>query len=213
MAERDPEESRVEVRVVNRSAGVAEVNLSGIPEDALGKVQGALAGHNWLTVKDGKIVFSSAYEPLPNPVLDKEMLPFWRRNTDRGVHIQHTLFDTENLQHCSPSFMVANLCGYQYTEEGYRHNAILLRSYGFECMRSQRGDDGRYWENWYLPGAWAAEGDLKEALRDDKSAKSEVPLTQKTSRETSKIVEFLCRYVSFGTLDVVVQRAAMVTDY
>ena len=122
-------------------------------------------------------------------------------------------FDPERKGIYSPAFMVSHLCGYNYSEEGYRRNAGLLESYGFSCMRSQRGEDGKFWETWYLPGAWAAEGELKIAvLRQGAQSTHERGSLARQQEETSNVVSFLCANVSFGSLDVTAQRAAMTME-
>jgi hypothetical protein len=141
-----------------------------------------------------------------------EMLPFWRRYEERQGVMQELIFDPDT-RHDSPSFMVKHLCGYHYTHKGYLRNAQILESYGFVCMRSPRGNDGRFWETWYLPGAWAAKGKLKRMVENkqhegDKKQDHAV----KKKDETKRVISFLCSNVSFGQLDVVVQRAAMIMD-
>ena len=54
---------------------------------------------------------------------------------------------------------------------------------------------------WFLPGAWAAEGDLKAHLEGISRDK-----------QVDAVVAFLCRHASFGTLDIMHQRAAMTID-
>ena len=97
-----------------------------------------------------------------------------------------------------------NLCGYGYSPESYRANAERLESYGFQCLRSRRGPDACYWEIWYLPGLWSAQGNLKEVLDAQKE--------QREKDLTKEAVSFLCHAVSFGTPNVTIQRAAMVLD-
>jgi hypothetical protein len=101
----------------------------------------------------------------------------------------------------SPSFMISHLCGHYYTKEGYKREADKLESYGFSCMRSRRGENGRFWENWYLPGVWCAKGDLAEKLKPIKDS----------NEKTQEAIRFLMRNVSFGSMDMTQQRAAMVT--
>lgn len=55
---------------------------------------------------------------------------------------------------------IQHVCGYDYSDDFYRENAKKLESYGFICCRSNRGSEGRFWEIWFLPGLWMAEGDL-----------------------------------------------------
>lgn len=188
------------------------VTLSGIPKDHQERIEGVTFGQHWMTVKDGKLVFSPTREPLPSPAEDTEMLPFWRRHNERQGVMQELIFDPEE-RHDSPSFMVQHLCGYHYTPENYRTNAKLLESYGFVCMRSSRGDDGRFWETWYLPGVWAARGELRRLVEQkQREGDGKQDHAAKNRDETKRVISFLCRTVFFGQLDVVVQRAAMVLD-
>jgi hypothetical protein len=200
------------VRIVSTSHryGVGEVTFGGIPEELVDKVEGVSYGQYWMTVSDGSLVFKRTREKLPDPAADEEMLPFWRRRSDTESHLQEVLFDKECIGHSSPSIYIGSLCGYDYTPEDYRENASRLESYGFVCMRSQRGDDGKFWETWFLP-LFLAQGALKETLEAIPQKSGEDP-SEKRRTSLDRAVSFLCRSVSFGTLDVVVQRAAAVID-
>lgn len=56
------------------------------------------------------------------------------------------------------------MCGYGYTKDRYKVEVGKLESWGFECCRSRRGDNGKFWELWFLPYLRAAEGDLLRAM-------------------------------------------------
>lgn len=64
--------------------------------------------------------------------------------------------DTEHV-----GIWVSHIGGYGVDPETREARERKLALWGFVPMRSPRGPEGRYWEVWYLPGAWAAEGDLK----------------------------------------------------
>jgi len=102
----------------------------------------------------------------------------------------------------SPSIIIQHLCGYNFSDPGYKAAADSLEMFGFECLRSRRGLSGKYWELWLLPYLRAA----KDRLRDAIDFRTE------TESQVKAAVSFLCCHVSFGTLDVCVQRAAMVVD-
>ena len=102
----------------------------------------------------------------------------------------------------SPSITIQGLCGYNYTEENYKWNAEKLESYGFQCLRSRRGTDAKFWELWFLPGLWCSKGDLEANVKRGKDDKEELKIA----------LEFLRHKVSFGTLDVSNQRMCMVLD-
>lgn len=183
------------------------VMVGGLTEDEQQKLEGVItAGNYWVKRnEDGRLRFVPAHEPLPDPIKDEEMLPFWRRFDPRKPGLQTTLFDEERLTgFCSPSIIIGSLCGYNYTPEKYKEEAERLESYGFSCMRSERGDDGRYWEHWSLCGLFSARGDLKDVLVRFERRNDKVKL--------EAAIEFLRHNVSFGTLDVCVQRLAMVMD-
>ena len=55
-----------------------------------------------------------------------------------------------------------------------------------------------------MAGLSLAEGDLEEYLKDGES--------RTDKEEMKKAVRFLCRNVDFGSLEVAVQKAAMVLD-
>lgn len=184
--------------------GPGSVTFEGLTEDERNKMEGVVRGHAWVTgEKEGRLKFVDTREKLPSPEDDDEMLPFWRK-PQNGERVQVKLenLSEESLKHSSPSIFIQHLCGYNYTPENYRHVARELEAYGFECMRSRRGLDGRFWEGWFLPALFFATGALEKAIKDKKTKGSEI----------DKAVRFLCEHSSFGTLDVCVQRACMVAD-
>ncbi len=178
------------------------VTIEGLTEEEERGIIAVVNGHWWTSVNsEGRLKFFATREELPGPAEDEEMMPYWRHPILGEGVLQHHLFDSDALSYSiSPSIVVQHLCGYYYTPENYRKQVKKLESYGFECLRSRRGDDGRFWEIWFLSGLWAAKGDLKVALAGNEA------------KDVEKVVRFLCTHASFGTLDVVVQRAAMQID-
>jgi hypothetical protein len=161
-------------------------------------------GAYWLRVKDSKLEIKPSWEPLPDPIRDPKMFPFWREPAEGEVKTQIKLFEIGKQkldQYSSPSISIQHLCGYNYSEESYKSFAEQLESWGFECMRSRRGLDGKFWEIWFLCGLWAAKGALKEEIGD---YREKVALKKATN--------FLAKQISFGTLDISVQRMAMIFD-
>ncbi len=169
-----------------------------------------LAGHHWVRRgDDGRLEHVPSYEELPNPVSDDQMLPFWRRPT-KGECRQADLFgfnpSTEAaLKHASPSVYITSLCGYHYSAENYKFQAEQLTAWGFVCMRSPRDtNSGQFWEVWFLSGVWAAKGRLKEAVSDSKAKDND--------EKFKHMLEFIRHNASFGSLDISMQRMAMVID-
>lgn len=180
---------------MTRHGDKPEVTVAVDPD----KMCGVVAEQYWFGVDDGKPVFLSRFSPLPNVNDDEQILPFW----SGGSSYKFTDFHREPL---SPHFDIQHLCGYNYTPEKALKEAARLESYGFFCMRSKRGNDGRYWEVWRLNGYWAAKGELEVLVESDAFR------NMSENDKMNTVSQWLCRNCSFGTLDVSCQRAAMVID-
>lgn len=192
------------------SYGSDHIEIKGLKRGEVELVEGSIrGGFHWIRVdtKDG-LQSVPNYKSLPDPILDQEMHPFWRRPTPSEIQIsegQLKLFDLGEMpDYNSPSITISSLCGYHYTPENYAIEAEKLISYGFICMRSKRGDDGRFWEHWFLPGLRSAKGNLEEAITHE--------TTRFEKDRLRKALYFLKTNVSFGSLDASVQRVAMVID-
>ena len=194
-----------EVRVTSRGGKGDErsVTLSGLSEDEEDLLVGMSRGFYWTRVVEGRVVASEAHKRPPQPPEDERISPLWQPAGAKTHCVQRELLNRADAGGMfGAHFIIQSLCGYDYTPSNYAEQAAKLESYGFECLRSRRGRDGGYWEIWFLPGLWAAKGDLAEFVADVKDDPAKV----------KKAVSFLCRHASFGTLDVSVQRAAMVMD-
>ncbi len=183
--------------------GSGSITITGLDRDEVEKVRAAVkAGTQWMKVQEGRIEFHAAVKELPEPTEDS-MLPFWRPLREgEGVVQEELLSSAEEIsdRHGSPSITIQHLCGYYYTPEKYKLEAARLESWGFECMRSRRGNEGGYWEIWYLPGLWSAKGSLKQAMGEERPS---------TKNAYKRAMEHIRTKASFGTCDVAVQRLAM----
>ena len=165
-------------------------------------------GQVYLKVNDtGRLESLPYYQTLPSPCEDKKMSPFWRPINLEGVQLE--LFEAysakrKDLKNHYPSIVIQHLCAYNYSEEFYKREAGALESYGFECLRSRRGNDGEFSEMWVLFDLIFAKGDLKALLEKYKD--------KNTEEKVCYVSNFLANHVSFGTLDVTVQRMAAVMD-
>jgi len=181
------------------SYGAGEVRITNLLNEEVDAVQKMLLGLHYVTIEDGRLKSQDTRIPLPDPIEDKEMLPFWRKQPwVDGVQQKIMEFEKCSMTHTFPSITIQHLCGYGYSDENYKRQAEKLESYGFEQLRSKRGEDGKYYELWYLGSLILAEGALKDFLE-----------SAGKRGQIKKAVDFLCRTVSFGTLDISVQRAAM----
>ena len=180
-----------------------EIRITGLDPDEVRTLQAMILGAYYTRVDDtGRLEAVSRHEPLPKAT-DEKMLPFWRMATFEE-EAQLKMFDMEAMKDRGelhyPGFMISSLCGYHYTKEGYRQEADKLYSYGFQCLRSQRGEDARYWEVWYLSSVFSAKGALADKIKSIKDP----------NEQTQEAIRFLMRNVSFGSMDMTQQRAAMI---
>ena len=183
------------------------ITVENLSQEEAGILQGMLRGMNWTTVESGRLKSAPRFKPLPGPADDLEMMPYWRRaEFPLDGRLQVNTYDPERLKNrYGAGIYISSLCGYYFTPENYQREAGKLISWGFQCMRSRREADGGYWETWYLPGVWAAKGQLKIKADEVKLMKQK----NNDRAELDTVISYLCRHVSFGSMDVAVQCAAM----
>lgn len=185
------------------SLGGDNISLAHLTEEEVENIEGMVHNHFWVSVSnDGRLEVVRRKEKLPSPTEDEDMLPFWRQATPGTQQLQ--LFNVKVDEYSSPSIIIQYLCGYNYSPENYKFQAQKLESYGFECMRSRRGNDATYWELWFLPSVWSAKGALWETIKKFE--------TNNNKKKLQEAISFLCHNVLFGTLDIAFQRAAMTMD-
>lgn len=191
----------MKIRMGMRGGG--SVTLNNLTNEEVQKIEATVTGGAWwMTIVEGRAVFTPRFKALPDPIDDAEMLPFWRKVTPEvRANATHELFEHEVTNPHSVSLSIQHLCAYNYTPEGYVAEAAKLESYGFECMRTRRSDlDGKYYEIWFLSGLWAAKGPLQSEIHDLSDEKAKL----------ARAIKFLQYHVSFGSMDMSVQRLAMV---
>lgn len=177
--------------------------------DEIDLIRGMLNGQHWLLGEsgDGDQRYMHVHQARIAPPLPEE---------DPPIPTLFTLLDPKDPRIVDdipqqpmglslPAILIQHLCGYSRSPENYTYQAITLRQAGFECLRSRRGLDGRFWEVWMLPYLESAQGELRDVLQD-------LPRAAPTEDKVRRAVSWLCANVSFGTLDVTVQRAAAVYD-
>jgi|SaaInlLV_10m_DNA_2_1039722.scaffolds.fasta_scaffold00376_7 hypothetical protein len=201
MSDRDWEEFPVRVGTEQHEGDIHKIEFSNLQASEHAALKALLHGTAWVTVHKGRLKASPTFLPAPTPLEDPAMAPFWP-----SMPIpDNTTIDMfpQEYETYSPGFIIQHLCGYGYSPEGYKTEADKLTEWGFSCMRSQRGEDGQYWEMWYLPGLWAAKGRMRDELKA-------TPRDRKA--EADAVATFLCQNARFGTLDIKSQRAAMTID-
>lgn len=197
------DEQKIRISSHGGSHNSRSITITNLPDEAYDKMMGSISGGMWWTrVVDGQLVSHPNYQQLPDPVEDEDMHPFWRKVKKQQKEITYSMFEIEpieELSRASGSISIQSLCGYYYSEENYKQAAEQLTSYGFECLRSKRSDDAKFWEIWFLSSLYSAKGLFKNCID-----------AQKNDKEKFKTaVEFLKQNVPFGTLDVSVQRCFM----
>lgn len=186
------------VRISSSCSGdPSSVTIQHVDPDA---ICGVVNGCQWFGVTDGKEQYVPRYKELPEPVDDEQMLPF----AGRGRRYKHEIIERLTIG-TFPHITIQSLCGYNYTPAIYRIEAKKLEQYGFICCRSKRGEDGCFWELWYLSGDYVMRGELEQFYKS-------LPSSMGINTKWHKVVDWLCKHVSFGTLDVSCQRACMVID-
>ncbi len=189
--------------------GAGQVTISGLSPEEVDKVVGIVNLNNgWMSVEHGQLKTVPSYKDLPGPIDDESMLPFWRQAT-KDEMAQPVLFDDLKIgdlnKFYSHTIIIQHLCGYYYTPEKYRENAKKLESYGFECLRSRRGADGKYSENWQLTYLGDTQGALKIAI--DLATRAVNPVKENLEQfKLEATLSFLRENVTFGTLDITVQK-------
>lgn len=217
-AEGTPEHPRVRWSSKGGGSGKndAKMEFTGLSGPELAALEAALIGANWVSVKDGRLVCAHAYENPPAPEQDEDCGPYWptygpqaRKKTNRTLKT----ISFRDPEFCEPGIHITALGAGQHHKDAYKLNAERLEGYGFECLRSRRGADGRFWEIWYLPSLMLAEGELAEAIGKIKPDKNQQWSDKEyQERRLHRAIEFLCASVNFGTLEAFIQRAALVYD-
>ncbi len=182
------------------SYGAGDFSLKNVDSKEVDGLQAMALGHAWCSVVNGRLLTISRWEPLPAPAQDETMMPFWQPMLPGPT--QMVFREVPVHLGMDAGIIIESVCGYYYTPENYRAETAKLEEFGFECLRTRRGPDGKFWEMWYLSGAWSAAGRLKDTLVGIKDPKEQV----------DEMVRFLCKNVQFGSLNVTWQRAAMVIE-
>lgn len=175
-----------------------QITIAGT-EAEMDALQKMVAGLGYVACgREGMPLFAERYEaatPLPDPVCAAHFSPAGpsaAKYTAEGLKHRDALKGLTD-EGCL-SLYVEHLCGYDYTPENYAREAAKMAEFGFVCMRSPRGSDGRYWEAWFLPGLWAAEGRLKNA------------------KDIPAAINLLIQNVRPGSISAVRQRCALTID-
>lgn len=203
--------NRIRISGTVRRGDDCGLEIVGLTQREADQLESMVRGLSWVGISNERLVSISRHEPLPNPVADVSMAPFWSgvpmSTQCELVPKEHEPFSARSLDYAHYTIM-----GVGAATGDYQLNSEKLLTFGFKQMRSRRGRDGGYWELWYLPGVWAAEGSLKTAVDEAKANK--VTWSDPNGEAAYKkchaaVLEFLRTNVDFGSLEVSIQRYAL----
>lgn len=123
----------------------------------LAEFEAMLGSHRWIRQNEEGELESAPAHRDPPIVYDKDIDPIW---SDKPVEIR-CLRDVKEKDKMweHRSFYIQSIGGYG-GRRGEKAQKLVFN--GFVPLRSKRSmRDGKCWEVWYLPGAWAAEGELR----------------------------------------------------
>lgn len=182
--------------------GGGQMHIANLTELEGKALEAFLNGSSWIRCIDGRLAAVSAYHQPPEPEDDPLMVGHWDQSNS-------TLKLTGEFpaNRCGASIVISHLGAGLSTERERRANTRLAKSMGFTCLRSQRGEDGKYWETWNLFGIWMAKGILKTFC-------DELPKNIEFDERVQRMAHFIAvgASLSFGSLDVTVQRWALTHD-
>jgi hypothetical protein len=138
-----------------------ELNFEGdLPEIEM--IQKALQnGSSWVRMDEaGNIIAAPAYKK-PELSVDTSIEPHFQKKAKLHRLTKKQLIPEEEC--AFPDFFVQSISGY---DGHYEEKAAKMEEAGFECLRSRRNKDGKYWEIWYLPSLSSFEG-KKDAKKQD----------------------------------------------
>lgn len=190
----------------SRDGQRCSISFDGLTEKELHAFEAFEIGESYLRVLNGRLHAYSAREPLPTPEEDPILGPHW---TGGAVKEWGGLPSEEGWH--SPGIIITGLGAGSGSVEGRLRSQQIVTECGFVCLRSPRGEDGKYWEQWVLHFMLAARGPLKEHLDRWKEAFAGHPEWHAEAEEAAR---FLTRDlgVHYGSLDITIQRWVLSYD-
>jgi hypothetical protein len=190
-----------------RDGAASSITFSGLTKKELDAFLAFETGGSYIRVIDGRLHAYHSWEQLPDAEGDPLLAPHWGGT---GVKEFGGLPADEGWH--SPGIIATGIGSGCRNDDGRKQSYDVLTECGFVCLRSPRGADGRYWEQWVLHFMLAAKGRLKEHL-----SKWRVLQTQDKHLWYAEAEE-ACRYIThdlnvhYGSLDITIQRWALTCD-
>lgn len=168
-------------------------------------------GASYLRVIDGRLHAYHVHEELPGPEEDPLIGPHWPAN---GEVKQYGGPKPGEGWH-SPGIIITAVGAGRSSDEDRVQSQRTLTECGFDCLRSPRGEDGRYWEQWVLHYMLAAKGPLAAALKEWRARAKKGDYNQVNWwAEVEEAARIITRdlHVHYGSLDITIQRWALSCD-
>jgi len=144
----------------------------------LAPFESMLIGHQWVRMNEQDELETAPAHKDPPIKFDKDIDPIWGDGEPQTIRQLVPPKKGETSKYSGRSFFVQSIAGYSGNRVKKAQQLYLC---GFEPLRSRRGTDGKIWEIWYLPGAWAAKYIL-------------------TGKTEEQILDWLCNEISPGTI-------------
>ena len=174
----------------DNDTGKGEITIAGTSED-IRLIELMILGTSWIRRGLVGVEESKAYHDAPSPINDPKLEDHWPIEPLVTPSSQYKLFVDEDEHEKQArakgkmdfrSIYVSGITAYA-SGDIYVARAKLLDDAGFICLRSRRGDDGKYWEIWYLAGPTNAQGAIK-------------------GKNSDEIVNWLCKVVGPGSISI-----------
>ena len=203
----EPRDDRDPIRVSSNGFSKTDysISLSKLTKGERDAVEAMVMGHNYITCFNGRLYAFHVHDKLPGPFDDPIESPWWSSGGEVKEHGGKRSTDGWH----SPSIIISHVgAGSLGNPSEPKRSYRILTDCGFDCMRSKRKGDGRYWEQWVLHGLYSAEGPLKNHLE---SLNCDYDHWHIKAQEAARFLTSDL-FVKYGTLDISVQRWALCVD-
>jgi len=187
------------------SDGDCSFTVSNLTRKEFDAIESFLNGQSYIRTVNGRLHAYCVNDPLPSPEEDPLVGDRW---SYEGEPKQFGGIQCYEGWH-NPGIVITHVGagGPLSPERSKKH----LMDCGFVCLRSPRNADGRFWEQWVLYSLCFAKGRLQEHMKEWKVRQTIDSRGAPWDKEIEEAARFIARdlQVSFGTMDITIQRWAL----